>query len=272
MIRRTLPSPGGVCAHTLHDRHVDSKFNLCAARLRPVSDRCGLPSGTESSPTRWGGGTTHAKVRLVMNGRSAKRESEMPGRDAHGSHQGKSMPASSEADVTGPRGRTVLWADRLAERRRRIHQPSIRSESPADEWVPGANDALWRLFDNAVTQATSALQRAGLTERILTRVTSREYWLSMDGPCGEPRRISLFVSLRSVEGHASGGAQITTSQTRANIFLVPSIAGGRLRWWVTAASKEFTARVVDDLLLSVFTDDPSSTARLAAYFDIGDTR
>jgi hypothetical protein len=37
--------------------------------------------------------------------------------------------------------------------------------------------------------------------------------------------LALFVSLRAVEDRASGGAQITTSQTHATIYLVPSPLG-----------------------------------------------
>jgi hypothetical protein len=122
-------------------------------------------------------------------------------------------------------------------------------EARAEEWIPGAITALWALIDEAAEQANAALEDAGLAERIGTRRTSREYWLSMAGPGGEPREMALFVSLRAVEGRASGGAQITTSQTWATIYLIPSVHGGRLRWIVARTGRDFTAHVVDDLLL-----------------------
>jgi hypothetical protein len=162
--------------------------------------------------------------------------------------------------------RTAAWAERLAQRRRHAQDAVPAGEARAEEWIPGAITVLWALIDEAVEQANAALEDAGLAERIGTRRTSREYWLSMAGPSGEPREIALFVSLRAVEGRASGGAHITTSQTRATIYLVPSVHGGRLRWIVARTGRDFTAHVVDDLLLSVFGDDPAATVRLAPYF------
>jgi hypothetical protein len=139
---------------------------------------------------------------------------------------------------------------------------------PAQAWIPGAVAALWTLWDEAVTQATAALVQAGLPERILTMRTDREYRLGLEGAEGDARYIRTFVGLRAVNGHASGGAQIGTSATRATIYLVPSVEGGRLRWLVPATGTEFTARVVDDLLLSVFANDPAATRRLGPYFSI----
>jgi hypothetical protein len=74
-----------------------------------------------------------------------------------------------------------------------------------------------------------------------------------------------LVSVRAVHGHAQGGAHVTTSQTRARIDLVPTAAGDRLRWLVPTAEREFTAQVVDDLLLSVFSG-PAAAARRDRYF------
>lgn len=167
-------------------------------------------------------------------------------------------------------GRPSQWAARFAQRRQQQHDHGCEDGPRPDEWIPGAITALWTLFDEAVTQATYALEQAGLRERILTRRTSREYWLSMAGPDGARRSIAVFVSLRAAQGHVSGGAQITTSETRAAIQLVPSIEGGRLRWLVPAAGTEFSARVVDDLILSIFADDPGATGRLTAYFSLDD--
>lgn len=184
------------------------------------------------------------------------------------------MTATYETGAEAPQPRPmrpIPWAERFAQRRRQTRERAPADGMPPEDWIPGAMAALWTLFDEAVTQATHALEQAGLTDRILTRRTSREYWLSMAGPDGARRSISIFVSLRAVQGHASGGAQITTSETRAAMHLVPSIDGGRLRWLVPAAGGEFTTRVVDDLILSVFADDPAASGRLTAYFSLEDS-
>lgn len=168
-------------------------------------------------------------------------------------------------DTTTPATTPSTWADRLAGRLEHAHEAAKVEEVTAEAWVPGAITALWRLFDDAVAQATQALERADLPDRILTRRTGREYWLEMQGPAGERRQIVLFVSLRVADGKAVGGAQITTSQTRAALYLHPTVEGEHLRWLAMRTGTPFTARVVDDLLLSVFGDDPMATRRLAPY-------
>jgi hypothetical protein len=164
---------------------------------------------------------------------------------------------------------TAAWAERLAQHRLHGREAAPAGEARADEWIPGAITALWALLDDAVEQANAALKHAGLAERIGTRRTSQEYRLGMTGSGGMPCHIAVFMSLRAVAGRASGGAQITTSATRTTINLVPAVEGGRLRWIVAQTGREFTARVVDDLLLSVFGDDPAATVRLSPYFSLG---
>ena len=181
------------------------------------------------------------------------------------------MRTTNETRTPETHGRMVPWAERLAQRRRYAQEAVPAGETRAEEWIPGAIAALWALLDEAVEQANAALEDAGLAERIGTRRTSREYWLSMAGPGGEPREMALFVSLQAVQGRASGGAHITTCQTRAAIYLVPSVHGGRLRWVVARTGRDFTPHVVDDLLLSVFGDDPAATVRLAPYFSLGES-
>jgi hypothetical protein len=181
------------------------------------------------------------------------------------------MQTTNETRTPDGHGRMVPWAERLAQRRRHAQDAEPAGEARAEQWIPGAITALWALLDEAVEQANAALEDAGLAERIGTRRTSREYWLSMAGPGGEPREMALFVSLQAVEGRASGGAHITTSQTRAAIYLVPSVHGGRLRWVVARTGRDFTPHVVDDLLLNVFGDDPAATIRLAPYFSLGES-
>jgi hypothetical protein len=181
------------------------------------------------------------------------------------------MQTTNETRTPDAPGRVVPWAERLAQRRQHAQEAVPAGEASAEEWIPGAITALWALIDEAVEQANAALDDAGLAERIGTRRTSREYWLSMVGPGGEPREMALFVSLQAVEGRASGGAQITTSQTCATIYLVPSVHGERLRWIVARTGRDFTPHVVDDLLLNVFGDDPAATIRLAPYFSLGES-
>src|SRR5437764_11460847 len=112
------------------------------------------------------------------------------------------------------------WAERFAQRRRHIQDAVPVGAAQDEDWIPRAVGALWALLDDAVEHANAALEQAGLAERIDTRrtnwerQTNGEYALSMAGQGGEHRQIVVFVSLRGVEGRASGGAQVTTSQTR----------------------------------------------------------
>jgi hypothetical protein len=182
----------------------------------------------------------------------------------------KTMQTTNKDLAGEARERTAAWAERLVQRRRHVQEAVPAREVRAEEWIPGAITVLWALLDEAIEQANAALEDAGLAERIGTRRTSREYWLSMAGPGGEPREMALFVSLQAVQGRASGGAQITTSQTRATIYLVPSVHGGRPRWIVARTGRDFTPHVVDDVLLSVFGDDPAATVRLSPYFSLGE--
>jgi len=117
-----------------------------------------------------------------------------------------------------------------------------------EEWLPRATALLWAQCDQAVREANAALERTGLSERIAVRHTGDEYWLTAPAATGGERTIAIFACVRAVKGHVSGGAQITTSETRATIDLTPSIEGGRLRWFLPRTGTEFTARVVDDLL------------------------
>jgi hypothetical protein len=181
---------------------------------------------------------------------------------------------TNEAPRGGAHERRAPWAERFAQRRRHMQEAVPVGTAQAEDWIPRAASALWALIDDAVEHANAALEQAGLAERIDTRRTNwergtnGEYALSMAGPGGEQRHITVFVSLRGAAGRASGGAQVTTSQTRAIIYLVPSLDGGRLRWIVPRTGREWTAGVVHDLLLSVFGDDPAAATRLSPYFSL----
>jgi hypothetical protein len=177
--------------------------------------------------------------------------------------------AMGETDETHER--TAAWAELLAQRLQHAHDATPATAPRAEEWIPEAVAALWTLWDEAVAQATAALVHAGLSERIVTVRTDHEYRLGMEAVEGDARYIRIFVGLRAVNGHASGGAQITISTTRATIYLVPAMAEGRPRWLIPATGTEFTARLVDDLLLSVFANDPAATRRVGRYVSVEDS-
>jgi hypothetical protein len=175
------------------------------------------------------------------------------------------MRATTAATAWVAQTETPTVADRRAQRVCPIPEAARAADSEAEAWVRGAITLLWALIDTAVAQVNAALARRGLAERIAVRRTSHEYWLTAPGPDGAEHCVAFLVNVRAVHGHAQGGAHVTTSQTRARIDLVPTTAGGRLRWLVPAAEREFTAPVVDDLLLSVFIG-PAAAARLDRYF------
>lgn len=177
-------------------------------------------------------------------------------------------PAKGSSSQVGRGGLPPSWAERLAHRRRQAHDTMVAAGSKAQDWIPGAVLALWSMVDDAVKQANDALEHDGLSDRIVTRQTAHEYWLGMPGPDGSQRYIAVFVSLRPVDGHASGGGQVTTSETRAIIHLEPRITGGRLRWMIHPAAVELTSRIIDDLLLCVFGDDPAAEGRLRPYYTL----
>ncbi len=167
-----------------------------------------------------------------------------------------------------PVGQGPAWAERLAQLVRHTHEPEPPHGPRPEEWMPGATALLWVQFDAAVREANAALERAGLRERIVGHHAGDEYRLTAPGLLGSDRSLTVFAQLRAVKGQVSGGAQITTSETRAMIYLTPSIAGGRVRWLLPRTGAEFSAQVVDDLLLSVFGNDPAATQRLAPAFSV----
>jgi hypothetical protein len=126
--------------------------------------------------------------------------------------------------------------------------------------------ALWDMFDDAAGVAEEALERHGLPDRILAERTDNEYRLTMPGPDGRERRIVVFANVATLEGHISGGGHISTSETRATVNLVPAVHAGRIQWRVAASNHQISPRLVSDLFLSVFTDDPAATKRLESSF------
>lgn len=171
---------------------------------------------------------------------------------------------AAETSETSELGRveTPAWARRFAQRVTHIQEAIPDIEMEAEARVDGAISLLWSLLDTAVAQANAALADAGLDERIALHRGEDEYRLQGVGWAGELRSIAVLMSVRIVGGHASGGAQITTSGTRARIDLIPPTEGTGPHWLIPQTAHELTAHVVDDLLLSVFGDDPGATGRL----------
>jgi len=171
---------------------------------------------------------------------------------------------AAETSETAELGRveTPAWARRFAQRVTHIQEAIPDIEMEAEARVDGAISLLWSLLDTAVAQANAALADAGLDERIALHRGEDEYRLQGVGWAGELRSIAVLMSVRIVGGHASGGARITTSGTRARIDLIPHTEGAGPHWLIPQTAHELTAHVVDDLLLSVFGDDPGATGRL----------
>lgn len=156
------------------------------------------------------------------------------------------------------------WAQRFAERRRHLHDDS--TVHTTELWTVRAIETLWRLVDSVIDEANRALEETGASERILVERTSRQYRLGMPGPDDGERQITVFASVHALGTQVSGGAHITNSETRATIHLEPTVHSTHVRWMVPAAGKEFTARVLNDLFLSVFSDDPVATKRISLYY------
>lgn len=162
---------------------------------------------------------------------------------------------------------TPAWAQRLAQRRNKAHDIALAAETGDEDWTPQAVETLWAILDTAVDHANTAFDRFGSGDHIDSRRTEREYRLSMMGTGGE-REITVFASLCLVDGRPSGGAQISTSETRAEIHLVPSVDTGGADWVVSPTGAHFTERTVGDLFLSVFSDDPAATKRLSPLYTV----
>ncbi|GAC1435654.1 MAG: hypothetical protein NVSMB65_09640 [Chloroflexota bacterium] len=154
------------------------------------------------------------------------------------------------------------WAQQLARRRKRGQAVSTPARA-ADQWVPEAIAALTEMFDTAVSQANAGFEHGSLEDRI----TRDGPAIMAVGPAGE-RQLSLFVSLRSVHGHGSGGATIATSVTSAVIYLVPRLINGVPHWVVLPTGTEFTLDSVQHLFLAVFGDDPEATSRISPWFSM----
>ncbi|GAC1511018.1 MAG: hypothetical protein NVS2B16_11850 [Chloroflexota bacterium] len=172
-------------------------------------------------------------------------------------------PSMENATADGP-----AWAQRFAKRRQALHEPQIDVNADNARWVTETVGILWSMFDEALRETTTALEQYEATDYITARRTDSDYRLSMSDSYGAQQHISIFASLCMRDGHASGGAGITVSGTRATIWLTPSTNHAHLGWIVRSTGVQFTAKAVDDLFLSVFSDDPAATMRLSNHFTI----
>jgi hypothetical protein len=96
--------------------------------------------------------------------------------------------------------------------------------------------------------------------------TVRRYYAN--GPDGHERYIAV-LPLRRGEGEEAIGAYISTSNTRATMYVVPVEKGSRVAWQVAVSGQPFDAGVVQDLFLSIFANDPGATSRLSPLSGAG---
>lgn len=166
-----------------------------------------------------------------------------------------------------PQVTTQAWTEKLVRERRRNGEPA--PVPVVEDWAAQARVALWSLFSEAVTEANLALAAAGLSEQLTIVTHGQGCRVTLEGDEGG-HEISVHTALRQVGGHLSGGAQISSSATRATISLAAVLTAAGPRWVVPASGCEFTAAEVGDLLLSVFGDDGAATSRLLPCFSLGD--
>lgn len=151
------------------------------------------------------------------------------------------------------------WARHLAEREGTL--PAVQQQS--GEMLTQAIAVLWALFDDACTEANQALEAAGVPIRISMQHGCGERRYAAPAAEGVERSLSILVTLPVINGEVQGGASIGSSQSRLSVDLVPEIDRGGTYWIVVASGTRFTARIVHDLFLSTFTDDPEATYRLS---------
>jgi hypothetical protein len=174
------------------------------------------------------------------------------------------MMSAATKDSTGALPPTeVSWGERLARGRRHTQEAAQAGGVRVEHWIPGAIRELRTLFDEAALEANAALEEAGLADRI----EQDGRYFRLRGPHSQGY-IAISISLRAVDGQASGGAEITSSETRAIIHLTPRETDGTVCWIVRGTGAAFTGESVHDLFLSVFGDEPGATARLLPCFSL----
>src|SRR5262249_9820919 len=150
-------------------------------------------------------------------------------RAGHGRRSGVVMMMSAAAkDGTGALPPAEAnWGERLARGRRRTQEAAQAGGVRVEDWIPGAIREVRALFDEAALEANAALEEAGLADRI----EQEGRYFRLRGPHSQGY-IAISISLRAVDGRASGGAEITSSETRAIIHLKPRVAGDTVCWIV----------------------------------------
>jgi hypothetical protein len=161
--------------------------------------------------------------------------------------------------------RAGSWAERLAQGRRPAGAAPRGGEATR---AIAALDALWNLFDEARGQANEAMGAAGIVDGITVREEANVRRYTLAGADGGQRFIAIMPMLRPDGGDAVG-AYVGTSATRASMYLVPLEKRKQLLWQVAASGQSFDARVVRDLFLSIFADDPGATKRLSPISGAG---
>jgi hypothetical protein len=137
--------------------------------------------------------------------------------------------------------------------------PPLTAHAPDDSQLDAAMALFWTPFEDAVAQANCALARLGLKDRLAIERTGSQRWIRFAGAEGRELAISVFITARARDGQIAGGAILTTSQLRAAICVSPVLEAGDVRWVVPATGMPFTADMVNDLFLSVFSHDPVAT-------------
>lgn len=128
-------------------------------------------------------------------------------------------------------------------------------------WVSEAVRALAEMFDEAVEQANATLARFHAPHRIASEQCDNQHRFTFVADDGGERWITLFLTPST--GGAHGGARLSTSQSRASIYLIPVLEKNHPGWRTEMTGLPFTTATVHDLFLSVFADDPASTLRLS---------
>ena len=160
------------------------------------------------------------------------------------------------------------WAKKLADQWSTAHQAVEEKDHERVMDAVEAIDALRVLVDRAVSEAQTALQSVGVTLQNEQLDANGSRRLTMLGPDGGTRQLTITVSLAAVEGKVSGGAVIESSTTRATMFLAPEITEkGELLWIVQKTSTDVTPELFGDIMLSVFVGDFDAATRLADHFD-----
>jgi hypothetical protein len=166
---------------------------------------------------------------------------------------------TSKQSMASTDERSSRWAQRL------VHPASAETEpvKPPMAWIPEAIEGLWSMLDEAVEQANTTLARLDVPRRIVAEKDENEWRFTYTAADGSERWISIFLVMPPGGGTGCGSGYLSTSQSRAFIYLMPALEKGRPVWRIEAAEMPFGVDMVHDLFLSVFGDDPVATLHLS---------